>query len=482
MPEHGSSNLGLLGSTQCGKSAFYWGKRTYVMGILNVSPDSFSGDGLSNVEAVVARAKRMVEEGADIIDVGGESTRPGSKALSIDEEMSRVIPVLEKLSQEISLPLSVDTYKLEVAQRALDAGANMINDIWGLKYEPGLAELAAKRKVPLVLMSNQRSSPTSCGRQAPALHQDILTAIINDLQRAIEQALDAGVPREDIIVDPGIGFGKTQEQNLEILRRMEELKILNRPILLGSSRKSVIGWMLELTPEQRLKKGRFVPCRGRRVEGTAATIAIGIAKGVDIVRVHDVKEMARVCKMSDAIIRGLQGGSMAAVYLCLGSNLGEREENLTQALTMLSQKVNLEKVSSIYETEPVGYKEQPFFLNLVCQISTNLIPEELLHLAKTIENKMGRVPSFPNSPRLIDIDILLYDDQVIKTKDLIIPHTGMTERAFVLIPLAEIAPGLVHPQVSKSIAEIAASVGGNSTVKKWHQEAANVSTICRGAF
>jgi len=158
---------------------------------------------------------------------------------------------------------------------------------------------------------------------------------------------------------------------------------------------------------------------------------------------------------------------MATVYLCLGSNLGEREKNLTQALTMLSQKVNLEKVSSIYETEPVGYKEQPFFLNLVCQVSTNLSPGNLLHLAKAIESKMGRVPSFPNAPRVIDIDILLYDTQIIETQDLIIPHPRMTERAFVLTPLAEIAPGLVHPQANKSIAALAASVEGHNKVEKW---------------
>ena len=285
-----------VGSTQCGQSIFCWGKRTYIMGILNVSPDSFSGDGLKTVDAAVAKAKRMVEEGADIIDVGGESTRPGSEGLSVNEELNRIIPVLERLSKEISLPLSVDTYKLEVARHALDAGANMINDIWGLKYEPKLAELAAQRKVPLILMSNQRDV-FPC--------QDIMSTVINDLERAIRYALDVSVPLENVIVDPGIGFGKTQEQNLEILRRLEELKILNRPILMGSSRKSVIGWVLELTPEQRLGRTAFISLTDQRLEGTAATVAIGIAKGVDIVRVHDVKEMARVCRMSDAIGRGL---------------------------------------------------------------------------------------------------------------------------------------------------------------------------------
>jgi dihydropteroate synthase len=264
------------------------------MGVINLSPDSFSGDGLRDIEAAVARAKQMAEEGADIIDVGGESTRPGSAPISISEELHGVIPVVEKLSCEVSLPLSVDTYKLEVARYALDAGASMINDIWGLRKEPKLAELAAQRGVPIILMSNQRDS-TPC--------YDIMSTVISDLQRAIKQALASDVLWENIIIDPGIGFGKTQEQNLEILRRLEELKTLNRPILLGSSRKSVIGWVLDLSPEQRSGGMAFVPPSDRRLEGTAATLAIGIAKGADIVRVHDVKEMVRVCRMSDAIMR-----------------------------------------------------------------------------------------------------------------------------------------------------------------------------------
>jgi len=265
------------------------------MGVINVSPDSFSGDGLQDVEGTVSRARRLVDEGADIIDVGGESTRPDSPTIPIDEELRRVIPVLEKLAQNLSVPLSVDTYKLEVANQALNAGANMINDIWGLKKEPGLAELAAKTGVPLSLMSNQRGAPS----------QDIIPTVISDLDRAIQQALGAGVPWENIIVDPGIGFGKKQRQNLELLWRLDELKALGRPILLGSSRKSFIGWVLDLTPEQRSRDKAFVPPGDQRLEGTAATVAIGIVKGADIVRVHDVKEMAKVCKMSDAIVRGV---------------------------------------------------------------------------------------------------------------------------------------------------------------------------------
>ena len=275
------------GHTRCGRTLFHWGQRTYIMGIVNVSPDSFSGDGLGDVEAAVARAESMAAEGADIIDVGGESTRPGSAEILVEEELRRVIPVLERLKREVPLPLSVDTYRLEVARRALDAGADMINDIWGLKKEPGLADLAAQRKVPILLMSNQRDlSP-----QHDVVFPDIVATVISDLRRAVGQAEASGVPREDIIVDPGIGFGKTPGQNLELIRRLDELRALGRPILIGSSRKSMAGYVLDLPVDQRL-------------EATAATIAIAIARGVDLVRVHDIREMLRVCKMSDAIIRG----------------------------------------------------------------------------------------------------------------------------------------------------------------------------------
>ena len=287
MPCHNNCTPEKPGHTRCGKTNFHWGERTYIMGIINLSPDSFSGDGLGdNLEAIIAKARSMAAEGADIIDVGGESTRPGSTPISVDEELHLVIPALERLSSQISLPFSIDSYKLEVVQRALDVGASMINDIWGLKREPKLAELAAKREVPLILMSNQRDvSP-----KHDVIFPDIMSVVIDSLQKSIEQALGAGVPGENIIIDPGIGFGKTLEQNLEIIRRLEELKTLGKPILLATSRKSIIGLKLHLPPDQ---------C----IEGTMATVAIGIVKGADIVRVHDVKEITRLCKMSDAIIR-----------------------------------------------------------------------------------------------------------------------------------------------------------------------------------
>lgn len=273
--------MGVSHITHCGRTQFRWGERTYIMGVVNVSPDSFSGDGLGDVGEAVRRARQLAAEGADIIDVGGESTRPGAVPLSVEEELRRVIPAVERIYAAVSVPISIDTYKVEVARQAIHAGARMLNDIWGLKHGPGLAGVAAEEGVPIVLMSNQRD--TGC--------QDVISEVSRDLQRSIELALSAGVKWENIIVDPGIGFGKTLEQNLEIIRRLDELCLLGKPILLGTSRKSMIGLVLDLPPEQRL-------------EGTAATLAIGIAKGADIVRVHDVWQMKRVCRMSDAVVRG----------------------------------------------------------------------------------------------------------------------------------------------------------------------------------
>lgn len=275
----------LLPATRCGNTEFRWGERTYIMGVCNLSPDSFSGDGLGDdIEATLAQAKRMVAEGADIIDIGGESTRPGTEPLSadvIDDELRLVIPAIARLAGELPVPLSIDTYKAEVASRAVKAGASMINDIWGLKRDPGIARIAAEAGVPIILMANQRDAPPRVG---------IMAKVISDLETGINLALKAGVAGENIIIDPGIGFGKSLEQNLELINRLAELKRLGRPILLGTSRKAVIGSVLDLPPDQRL-------------EGSLAATAIGIANGADMVRVHDVRQTALVCRMSDAIIR-----------------------------------------------------------------------------------------------------------------------------------------------------------------------------------
>ena len=270
-----------LKPTACRQRLFKWGERTFIMGIVNLSPDSFSGDGLSTIDAAVEQAKRFVAEGADIVDVGGESTRPNSQPITIAEEIERVVPAIARLSRELSVPISVDSYKYKVVNEAIHAGAHIINDVWGLKQEPRLAGLAAEHNLPIILTSNQRDNPCK---------DDIITGILADLRHSIGLCKDAGVAEENIIIDPGIGFGKTVEQNLEIIHRLAELRVLGKPILLGTSRKSFIGLTLDLPA-------------GERLEGTAATSVIGIANGADMIRVHDVKYISRVAKMSDAVVR-----------------------------------------------------------------------------------------------------------------------------------------------------------------------------------
>ena len=259
-----------------------WGVRTYVIGIINLTPDSFSGDGLGgDVDAAVDLALRFQDEGADILDIGAESTRPGHKQISLNKELARLMPALEAVAKRVDLPISVDTYKAAVARRAVDAGAVIINDIWGLKAEPELAEVAAETCAGLVLMHNQKGTQ----------YQDLVPNLVSSLKDSVRTALEAGVPRDNIIVDPGIGFGKTPDQNLAVLARLDELKELDCPILVGTSRKSTLGLLLDLPAEE-------------RVEATAATVSLAIAGGADLVRVHDVKEMVRVCRVTDAVVRG----------------------------------------------------------------------------------------------------------------------------------------------------------------------------------
>jgi dihydropteroate synthase len=281
-----------LGELRIGPLTCRWGARTYVMGIVNVTPDSFSGDGLlagrrgvEPVDAALGLAREMVDEGADILDVGGESTRPGHEPIGEDEERARVLPVIEALRAALpGVALSIDTTRSAVARAALDAGADMVNDVWGVAAELELLELVAERGVPIVLMHNR----------AEARYANVLAEVIADLEASIEAAERAGIRRDAILVDPGIGFGKTPEQNLAVLRALPALRVLRRPMLLGTSRKSTIGRVLDLPPDDRL-------------EGTLATTALAVAAGVDIVRVHDVRENVRVARMADAVIRRADG-------------------------------------------------------------------------------------------------------------------------------------------------------------------------------
>lgn len=273
-----------------------FGSRTYVMGILNITPDSFSGDGLiasgNPVEAALEQARRFAADGADMIDIGGESTRPGSAPVSAEEELSRVLPVVKAVATAgLDVVISIDTYKARVAEACLAAGANWINDVWAMEADPDMPGLAASTGAPVILMHNRsKASQAVLGRYVGVEYENLLEDVKGDLLASVNRAIDAGVENENIILDPGIGFGKTTEQNLELLNRLDEFRALGYPLLLGPSRKSFIGYTLDLPPEERL-------------EGTAAAVAIGILRGADIIRVHDVKAMARVVRMTDAVLR-----------------------------------------------------------------------------------------------------------------------------------------------------------------------------------
>jgi len=277
------------------------------MGIMNMTPDSFSGDGLltlpkgkdrgEGISAAVEQVRQFLVDGVDILDVGGESTRPGSQPVTADDEMERVISVIEAISKEFPDALiSIDTYKARVAEAALKAGAQIINDVWALRADPELASVAVACGAPVILMHN-RSNPASVevrqqlgNAYTGSTYENLMEDVKRELLMSVELAVKAGVEETRILLDPGIGFGKTREHNLQLINRLDEIRSLGYPVLLGPSRKSFIGFTLDLPPDQ-------------RVEGTAATVAVGIARGADIIRVHDVKEMARVAKMTDAIVR-----------------------------------------------------------------------------------------------------------------------------------------------------------------------------------
>jgi len=263
------------------------GERTLVMGIINVTPDSFSGDGVVGDAAAIAQGKRMVADGANILDVGGESTRPGSEPVEVEEELARVLPVVEGLAAEVDVPISIDTYKSRIAKEALSKGASIVNDISGLHADEEMAKVAAEAGAAVVVMHIQG---TPRDMQEKPKYADVIGEISDYLEEGIARAEAAGIGRDQIIVDPGIGFGKTLEHNLEILRRLRELRCLGCPVMVGTSRKSMIGMILDVPMEERL-------------EGTAATVALAVAGGADIVRVHDVREMVRVARVADAIAR-----------------------------------------------------------------------------------------------------------------------------------------------------------------------------------
>jgi len=266
-----------------GGKLWQWGRRTYIMGILNITPDSFSDGGrFITTKDALSQTKRMVEEGADVIDIGGESTRPGAGPVSHEQEVLRIIPVIKALKEQIDIPISVDTYRANTAYAALSVGADMVNDVWGLMHDPDMAKVVADFDVPICIMHNSNS----------AEYESLIEDIKASLGKSIEIALKSGIRNENIIVDPGIGFGKTWEQNLNIMIALDNIKNMGYPVLLGTSRKSFIGKVLGLPVEDRL-------------EGTLATSVYGILKGIDVLRVHDVLQNKRIAIMTDRMVRDI---------------------------------------------------------------------------------------------------------------------------------------------------------------------------------
>jgi dihydropteroate synthase len=402
-----------------------------LMGILNVTPDSFSDGGRHFDPAdAVARAHAMIAEGAAIIDVGGESTRPGHVPIPEDEELRRVAPALEALA-ELDAPISIDTSKSAVAREAARLGACVINDVWGLQRDPGMADAVAETGSAVVVMHNRETTD-------PAI--DILDDVERFFERSLNLAARSGVPFGRILLDPGVGFGKTRQQNHSCIWNLDRFRRFGAPILVGLSRKSFIGGIIDAEVD-------------RRLPGTLAADTIALIRGASVLRVHDVAEN----RAALAVFLALKGAAAplpaeepgddgrARVVLALGGNVGDKVLSLRRALRAIASEpgIELTAVSRFYRTPPWGKTDQDWFLNACALGRTSLKPEALLDRMKALEVELGRAPAERWGPRVIDIDLIAYGDIALKTERLTLPHPELFNRAFVLVPLAEIAPDLV---------------------------------------
>src|ERR1700689_4988626 len=403
-----------------------------LMGILNVTPDSFSDGGRHFEPAVaVARAKTMVAEGAVIVDVGGESTRPGHSSISAEEELRRVAPVLEALAQGFDAAVSIDTGKAQVAREAARLGASVINDVWGLQRDPGMADAVADTDSAVVVMHNRERTDGAI---------DILDDVERFFERSLNLAAGAGVPFGRILLDPGVGFGKTRQQNHACIWNLDRFRRLGAPILVGLSRKSFIGGIIDAEVD-------------RRLPGTLAADTIALMRGASVLRVHDVVEN----RAALAVFMALQAAAAplpaeesgndgrARVVLALGGNVSDKVASLRRALRAIASEpgIELTAVSRLYRTAPWGKTDQDWFVNACALARTNLKPEALLDRVKKLEVELGREPTERCGPRVIDNDLIAYDDVTLKTERLTLPHPELFNRAFVLVPLAEIASDLV---------------------------------------
>jgi dihydropteroate synthase len=415
------------------------------MGILNVTPDSFSDGGRHlDCAAAVARVHAMVAEGAAIVDVGGESTRPGHLPVPEAEELRRVVPVLEALA-DLGAPISIDTSKAAVARQAARLGACVINDIWGLQRDPGMADAVAETGSAAVVMHNRdEADPTI----------DILDDVERFFERSLNLAAAASVPFRRILLDPGIGFGKTPQQNHSCIWNLDRFRRLGAPILIGLSRKSFIGRLIGVEVD-------------RRLPGTLAADTIALMRGASVLRVHDVAEHRAALEVF-AALKGAAApltaeepkiDGRARVVLALGGNVGDKVKSLRRALRAIAgvPEIELTAVSRLYRTAPWGKTDQDWFVNACALGRTRLKPEALLERVKSLEVELGREPTERWGPRVIDIDLIAYDDITLKTERLTLPHPELFNRAFVLVPLAEIAPDLVIAGVR--VGEAAARLG-----------------------
>ncbi len=420
-----------------------------LMGILNVTPDSFSDGGRHfDPEAAAARARAMVAEGAAIVDVGGESTRPGHLPVSQDEELRRVVPALEALA-DLDAPISIDTSKAAVAREAARLGACVINDVWGLQRDPGMADAVAETGSAVVAMHNRESADAAI---------DILDDVDRFFERSLNLAAGAGVPFGRILLDPGVGFGKTRRQNHSCIWNLDRFRRFGAPILVGLSRKSFIGGIIDAEVD-------------RRLPGTLAADTIALMRGASVLRVHDVAEN-RAALAVFAALKGAAAPSSsldrandgrARIVLALGGNVGDKALSLRRALGAIASEpeIELTRVSRFYRTPPWGKTDQDWFVNACALGLTRLAPEALLDRMKALEVGLGRVSAERWGPRVIDIDLIAYGDIALKTERLTLPHPELLNRAFVLVPLAEIAPDLVIAAIK--VREAAAKLGLEAT-------------------